>query len=204
MGRYNADTRLQIIAAAETLLSSRDSGVIRINDVAETANIGVPTVYYYFESRDQLIAEAQASIYLKLIEPLHQYLAIAEAAIIAMDEATLLGAMGDNLAMAWSLGQLDGGWKMTKLLMDVWSDPTTQRAFCKSLDAQLERWITAIESSKSLGWIDQEIEVNALITSCWTGSMRQAIFSDSEKMKCSPESIRDFFLKTATRQTSQS
>jgi len=185
------------------MLSNCESVRVRISDVAKLANVGVPTIYYYFDSRDQLIAEAQASTYLKLIEPLHEFLVIAEAAITAEELSTFLSALGDNLVMAWSFGRLDGGWKISKLLIDVWSDPTTQRVFCELLDAQLDRWIKVIESAKTLGWICQEIEVIALITSCWTGSIGQAIFSNSTKLIYSPESIRDYFMKTIAAGASQ-
>jgi AcrR family transcriptional regulator len=203
MSRSNSSTRGHILGVTETMLSKSESSGVRIADVAKLANVGVPTIYYYFESRDQLIAEAQASIYLKLIEPLHQFLAVAEDAIVERDQGACLTAIGDNLVMAWSFGQLDGGWKISKLLMDVWSDQTTQRTFCELLDAQMDRWIVAIESSKALGWLDEETDVIALITSCWTGSMGQAIFSKSTRLIYSPESIRDFFMKIVAVKAAQ-
>jgi AcrR family transcriptional regulator len=203
MDRLNSGKKSHILEVTELMLSGMESSEVHISDVAKLANVGVPTVYYYFESRTQLIAEAQASIYLKLIEPLHEFLLKAETAIVDQDGTAFLAATGDNFVMAWSYGQLEGGWKIAKLLLDVWSDPKTQRRFCELLDVQLERWIRAIESAKELGWIKPDVDAIALITACWTGSMGQAIFSNSIKLIYTPESIRQFFAQAIEVESSR-
>jgi len=189
MDRLNSGKKSHILEVTELMLSGMESSEVHISDVAKLANVGVPTVYYYFESRTQLIAEAQASIYLKLI--------------VDQDGTAFLAATGDNFVMAWSYGQLEGGWKIAKLLLDVWSDPKTQRRFCELLDVQLERWIRAIESAKELGWIKPDVDAIALITACWTGSMGQAIFSNSIKLIYTPESIRQFFAQAIEVESSR-
>lgn len=193
MSRESSSTRQHILAAAESILSRSESSKVHISEVAKLANVGIPTVYYHFESRAQLIAEAQASTYLKLIEPLHNFLCIAEAAITSRDEASFFSATGDNLVLAWSFGQLEAGWKITKLVLDVWSDPKTRSDFSQKLDAQFDRWIIAFEQAQELGWINREVDVMALVATCWAGSMGQAVFSESVRLVYSLESVREFF-----------
>jgi AcrR family transcriptional regulator len=187
-------TRRHIIEVAEAMLAERPSGEIHLADIAEQAHVGVQTIYYHFDSRNQLIAEAQAATYQKLIGPLHEHLIACETSLVTEDEATFWSAMGDNIMLAWAYGSGGDRWKIPKLLIDISSDTKTQRDFSEKLEVQLERWINVIERGKELGWIEPDIDTYALITSCWAGSVGQALFANSAKIYYTPESIRDFFL----------
>jgi AcrR family transcriptional regulator len=52
-----APTRERILAAAAHILSRRGVAATRLSDIADRARIRAPAVYYYFASRDELIAE---------------------------------------------------------------------------------------------------------------------------------------------------
>jgi AcrR family transcriptional regulator len=176
------------------MLAERPSADIHLADIAEGAHVGVQTIYYHFDSRNQLIAEAQAAIYQKLTEPLHEYLISSEAALAANDQAAFWSAMGDNVKLAWAYGLEGDRWKVPKLLIDIASDAKTQREFSEKLETQLERWINVIEQAKELDWIDPDVDTYALITSCWAGSVGQALFANSSKIYYTPESIQQFFM----------
>jgi len=196
-----SNTARQILDVTERVLAESDGSKIRMEDIAKLASVSEPTIYYHFSSRNQLIAEAQVSAYLKLIGPLHLYLDRAEAAVVAKDYDSYVTAVGENVAMAWSYGQTDDKWRISRLFIDIWSDPKTQEEFCEMLDVQLGRWINVIESSKTLGWTDPEIDTMALVTSCWAGSIGQAIFINSKRLKYTPESIREFYIKLSGHKT---
>lgn len=188
-------TRRHIIEITEVMLTERTSSEIHLADIAERAHVGVQTIYYHFDSRTQLIAEAQASAYARLTEPLHHYLIAAEAALLSADGNGFWSALSDNMALAWSYGlEGDDRWRIPKLLIDIASDSKTQREFSEQLETQLERWINVVEKSKELGWIDPELDTYALITSCWAASVGQALFTNSSKIYYTPESMRDFFI----------
>jgi AcrR family transcriptional regulator len=173
--------------------SSRD---IRIAEVAQRACVSVQSIYYYFESLSQLIAQAQVSKYIRIVEPLHEFLETAEVAAINGDEPDFWKAISDDLMLAWSNGQGAAGWRISKLLIDIWSDEKTQREFSKQVGAQFHRWIAVVELAKKRGWIDIEIDSEALIAVCWASTNGQSIFAFSSLIKCSPESARDFLLQT--------
>ena len=195
MVREKSNTFRHILDVTEQVLANSDGHKIRMEDIAKLANVSEPTIYYHFSSRNQLIAEAQVSAYLKLTSPLHKYLDLAEAAIVAKDHDSYVSAVSENVAKAWSYGVTDDKWKIARLFIDIWSDPKTQKEFCEMLDTQLDRWINVIDASKRLGWTDPEIDTMALVTSCWAGSIGQAIFVNSKRLQYSPESIRDFYVK---------
>ncbi|GGL09985.1 TetR/AcrR family transcriptional regulator [Nocardia jinanensis] len=55
-----AGTRDRILAAAARVISARGYSETRLADIAAQAGLRAPAVYYYFESRDELIAEVMA------------------------------------------------------------------------------------------------------------------------------------------------
>ncbi|HEY1761086.1 MAG TPA: TetR/AcrR family transcriptional regulator [Acidimicrobiales bacterium] len=199
MSKGGVGTRRHIIEVAQAMLAETPSGDIHLADIAEGAHVGVQTIYYHFDSRNQLIAEAQAAIYQELTEPLHEYLISSEAALVAEDEEAFWAAVGSNVMLAWTYGHEGDRWKIPKLLIDISSDVKTQREFSEKLELQLERWINVIERGKELEWIDPDVDTYALITSCWAGSVGQALFANSTKIYYTPDSIRQFFIRVGAK-----
>jgi AcrR family transcriptional regulator len=179
------------------MLSERRSAEIHVAEVAEAAYVGVQTIYYHFGNRNRLIAEAQAATYFHLSEPLHDFLVIAEAAVIEDDEETFWRAVGDDVAMAWSYEFGDDKWRISKLLIDIWDDPKTQLAVSELLNVQFERWVKVMNAAKLCGWTDPDLDTYALIASCWAASNGQAIFANASRFNYTPESIRNFYLGIA-------
>ena len=53
----SARTRVRILDAAAKVLSRKGYGGMRLSDVAEAADLQAPAIYYYFDSREDLIEE---------------------------------------------------------------------------------------------------------------------------------------------------
>ena len=193
-----SSTRRHIIDVTEKMLGERPSSEIHLADIADQAHVGVQTIYYHFDSRNQLIAEAQACAYARMTQPLHEYLLIAENALLEEDQDTFWIAVGDIISLAWAHGQGGDRWRIMKLFIDIWLDEKTQREFSDALEVQFDRWINAIEAAKPLGWIDPDIDTYALITACWAASIGQSLFAGSKKICYTPQSIRDFFVHIAS------
>lgn len=187
-------TRQRIIECTEQLLLEVGSNDLHLTKVAERAQVGLQTIYYHFESRTQLIARAQASAYLRLIAPLHGHLEMVERAVVEEDEETYWRVLGQNTTLSWSYAQHDDKWQTTTLLSDIWADDYTREEFRANLDVQVARWVAVIEAGKPLGWVRPDLDTYALVTTCWAGSIGQAIFVNSENNHYSPESINAFFL----------
>ncbi len=197
MVRTGADTRNHILDTTLTMISENESHNIRITDVARRSSVGVPTIYYYFESRTQLIAEAQLFSYAHRTEHLHQCLTRAEAATQAHDEDAFWAAIGENLELAWSAGRGENKWDIVKLLLDVWADPGTRERFSEQLEAQFKRWIDAVELAKDNGWIIRDLDSQVLISTFWSASIGQAVTDGSSQLNPTGEQVRAFFIKAA-------
>ena len=98
------------------MLAQGPSCDIHLAEVAERAHVGVQTIYYHFDSRTQLIAEAQALTYYRLMEPFHEYVTNAEKAIQDEDQELFWTAFGDNVMRAWSHEHGEDRWRVIKLL----------------------------------------------------------------------------------------
>ena len=191
--RKDSQTRQRILDVAIAAIEKDGSRHVRIAEVANRARVGVPTIYYHFESRTQLIAEAQMTIYQRLTEPLHRFQPRITAALANDDREGFLNALGENTEMAWTLGQLDEKWGIVKLLLDVWSQPKVRDQFCARLDVQFERWNDAMEHAKDLGWIDERIDSRTLVATFWAASIGQVITSNSPQFNPTPQEVRGFF-----------
>jgi AcrR family transcriptional regulator len=186
-------TRRHILEATEKLLSTRSSVELRIAEVAHDSDVAVQTIYYHFGSFGRLIAEAQMSAYLHMAEPSRRFLNVAEVAATEGDEDAYRMALGDNIEHLWSF--MNGGdeWRISKLLIDVWSDQHVRLRFCELLDVQFERWIAVIEAGKRRGWFNPELDAPALIASCWAATNGQAILSNMSRVRFTPGDIRNLW-----------
>ena len=201
MAKGQSETKQCILDFASKIIREQGSVHLRVAEVAKGTHVGIPTIYYHYESRARLVAQAQSANYLRLLEPLHHCLAMAENAVAQQDQATFWTAIGDDMELAWIAGRPEDGWAIVKLLLDVWSDPETQATFSHHLDTQFGRWISTAERAKELGWLDGEIDAKVLITSFWAASIGQAIISNSSRMDSSPQSVRDFYMRVMSART---
>jgi AcrR family transcriptional regulator len=190
-------TRQHIIEAVAKMLAQRPSADIHLADVAERAHVGVQTIYYHFDSRTQLIAEAQAFSYYRLMEPFYEHVTKAEKALQDEDQESFWTAFGDNIVLAWSHVPNEDRWRVMKLLIDISEDSATQREFSDALDVQLGRWIEVFDAAKSRGWIDAEIDTRTLVSSAAAAAVGQALLVRSSHVHFTPESIRDFVIHVA-------
>lgn len=193
--RKESLTRNHMIEVASSMIGEAGSSSFRIADLAERANVGVPTIYYHFESRTQIIAEAQMANYFSMTVPLHRILSKAETALSTKDQPIFWEAVRENFQMAWRSGAADQNMGIVKLLLDVFIDPKSRDIFRDRLDIQFARWVAVVEDAKGLGWIGSEIDAQALVAVLWSATVGQVITVGSKYVDVSPEAVSDFAMK---------
>lgn len=191
------ETKRHILAVTARLLETTSSEHLRIVDIADDASVAVPTIYYHFESRQRLIAEAQALVFLILSEPLQGLLSRAEAALVERDGESFWDVIGNHILLGWTLGQRDDERGVLNVLRDVRSDPTTRREFDQGVKDSFLRLVNLIDEAKVVGWARPDIDTGALVVSFWAASSGQTIVSNLYLKGISPERIRDLFLDIA-------
>ena len=192
MSRRQSSTRAHILQVAARMVGADGSENLHIVEIAKNANVGIPTIYYHFDSLAHLIAEAQLVNYFALVEPLHLQLTRAEGFLEARNELAFWDAIEENLIRAWTSGQLGNKIGLLRLFIDVASDPTVRQSFGEHIDKQFARWISLLDGAKNLGWLSSDVDAKTLTTFFWTASVGQVVSINSAQMDLSPEEIRGF------------
>ena len=175
------------------MLREVPSDALRIDTVAESAEVSPEVVDEFFDSRAQLVAEAQMANYFEIIQPLHRILSRVETAIVEGDETAFWEGVEENMVVAWGSGQHGDKWGIVRLLQDIWMDPFSQRHFCDLLDIQFARWIEVVEGAKRAGWVDPDMNAKALITFLWSASIGHIITVGSPALDLGTQDLREFF-----------
>jgi AcrR family transcriptional regulator len=187
-------TRDHILGVAKRMLAESGSNSFRIDDVATEASVGIHTIYYHFGNRALLIAEAQLCAYAQMTEKLESCVNAALEALSEGDEERFWSALSSEVIEAWTIESGGEGWRVVRLLVDIRTDDKSRLALSKRIEAQFLRWSDVLERGMERGWVDKEVNLRALATSCWAGSMGQFAFSGLEGISISPETMRDFYL----------
>ena len=188
-------TKQHIVEVAAQLVREVGSVAFRVADLSERASVGIPTIYYHFASREQVIAEAQLANYFAMTAELPTFFNRACAAIAARDEAGFRAALHDDVEAAWRLGGFDTQIGIMRMLIDIWADAQTRRAFLDMLDGQYARWVAVMSDAQALGWIDDAADAGMLVSFFWAASVGQAAIPSRTGINVTPETIADFCLR---------
>ncbi len=188
-------TKSHIVEVAAQLIREVGSANFHISDLATRAEVGVPTIYYHFTSREQVIAEAQLVNYFEMTAGLRDHFTRAVAAVADRDEIAFAEALRGDIEQAWSLGGFDEQIGIMKLLIDVWADERTRRAFSDMLDAQYARWVSVLSDARDVGWMDNPSDAGLLVAFFWAASVGQAVIPDLRGLGVDASSIGKFCLR---------
>lgn len=79
--------RRNILAAAERLFARSSYDAVQMDDIARQAQVGKPTIYRYFASKDELFLEVFRAALQQLQQQLADVLAANQRPSVALDEA---------------------------------------------------------------------------------------------------------------------
>ncbi len=187
-------TKSHIIEVAAQLVREVGASGFHISDLASRADVGVPTIYYHFTSREQVIAEAQLANYFELTVGLRDHFTSAVVAVVNRDEGAFNDALRGDIEEAWSLGGFDEQMGIMNLLIDVWADERTRQAFKDMLDAQYARWVSVLSDAKDLGWLDDTYDSGLLVAIFWAASVGQAVIPRRSGLDVHSAAVSDFCL----------
>ncbi len=112
--RDASETRRSILEAAVVVLEKVGPDSLRLSDVAVTANVGTPTIYYHFKSREDLILSAQLQILSKVMSPQtgyqHQFHVQLDEAIDRDDRDCFWRVFDEYLVRIWESDPVDQSW----------------------------------------------------------------------------------------------
>ncbi len=187
-------TKSHIVEVAAELVREVGAAGFHITDLANRAAVGVPTIYYHFTSREQVIAEAQLANYFEMTAGLRDHFTRAFAAVAERDETAFAEALRADVEQAWELGGFGEQVGIMNLLIDVWADARTRQAFKDMLDAQYARWVSVLSDARALGWLDDTYDSGLLVAIFWAASIGQAVIPRRSGLDVQSAAVGDFCL----------
>ncbi len=181
---------------AATMLRESDREHFRMAQLAKRADVGVPTIYYYFASMNELIAHAQIINYLELSRPVHSFDQQISEAFAALDEASFWEAMSGHMEAVWQAGtDADGGLGIIRVLADVWMDEGAKAKLRAMMRDRVEFWTTAARTARELGWFSQSLDGEVLVKVLWSAAIGHGVLGEDFLVEDGDARVAAFSLK---------
>lgn len=187
--RNNSATKTHILNATIELLVSRSSSELRIVDIAKHANVGIPTIYYHYASREVLISEAQVENFRRLMANRNPFLAVWREALDSGDRERFVESFHAYHLSIASDDLIEPMWEMIRVLADIRTDREARRRFVEIHDAALEeRWKILVDAQQ-LGWLDPDLDARAFVAHSGTAILGRILLEGSQGFAIEPEAV---------------
>lgn len=187
--RSNSATKTHILNATIELLADRSSNEIRIVDIAKRANVGIPTIYYHYSSRELLISEAQVENFRRLMTGRHPYLAEWRDAIATGDRERFVESFHAYHLEIASNATIEAMWDLVRVLADIRTDQMARRRFVEIHDAALEERVAILLHGQRLGWLNPALDARAFAAHSGTAIIGRILLEGSEHFSIEPEAV---------------
>ncbi|HUX04306.1 MAG TPA: TetR/AcrR family transcriptional regulator [Acidimicrobiales bacterium] len=178
--RRDSQTRLHILETTVALINETGSGELRVADVAKRADVGVPTIYYHFESRARLIAEAQVAHFEQMLVPFRQIFVNMATAVENDDLDKFKEMYRLYVALSWSEDRLPAIWEFLTVLADIQGDMEAKLMFNSMQHRELRHQIEVMNAAKVKGWLEPDVDPRLLTVLVWAATFGRVLteFSD--------------------------
>ncbi len=190
-GRTVSQTRAHILNAAVEMLRESESRQVRIADVAQRANVGIPTIYYHFNSREVLLAEAQVENFFRLLGGRSGHVDVIGDAVEQRDREAFVAGYRQYLIEISDKETTERMWQLARVLLDIFADPVARERFVAAHDASLQRRINIFSRAQEMGWVDDSIDPTSYILESGALILGRIMF-DGSAHQVSPEDMADY------------
>ena len=187
--RNNSTTKTHILNSTIELLATRSSNEIRVVDIAKRANVGIPTIYYHYSSRELLISEAQVENFRRLMSSRHQYLSEWRDAIASGDRDRFVDPFHAYHLDIASSSTIEAMWELVRVLADIRNDRTARLRFVEIHDAALEERVSICVDAQQLGWLNPDLDARAYVAHSGTAILGRILLEGSENFSIEPEAV---------------
>ncbi len=171
------------------LLALQPSAEIRVTDIAKRANVGIPTIYYHFSSREVLISEAQVENFRQLMASRHEHMGEMRDAIDGGDQEQFTDAFHRYHLNNASAASIESMWDFVRVLADIRTDHVARRRFVEIHDAELEERVAIYADAQRLGWLNTDIDARAYVAHSGTAVLGRILLEGSEHFSIDPEAM---------------
>ena len=158
-------------------------------DIAKRANVGIPTIYYHYSSREFLISEAQVENFRRLMSDRHKYLREWRDSLTNGDRERFVEAFHAYHLEIASDETTEAMWEMVRVLADIRTDHEARRRFVEIHDAALEERVSIVVDAQRLGWLNPELDARAYAAHSGTAILGRILLEGSEHFSIEPEAL---------------
>jgi len=188
--RRDSQTRMHILEITVALINEQGSGELRVADVAKGADVGVPTIYYHFESRARLIAEAQVAHFEQMLEPF-RLIFVNMAETVENDDLVKFKEMYRSyVALSWSEDRLPAIWEFLTVLADIQGDMEAKLMFNSIQHRELRHQIQVMNAAKERGWVAPEVDSRLLTVLVWSATFGRVLTEFSDDLAVGPDEMQ--------------
>ncbi len=191
MGAAANATRDHIVEHAQALVREVGSANFRIAELAKRAHVGVPTIYYHFESREQVIAQAQLRTYFELTRPMADYVSRMADALADGDADRFRAELMGDIVTTWEAGAFEEEVGVMRLLLDIWADQTTRQDFRGMVDRRYRNWVRLMEQAQELGWVESAPHAATGVAVFWAASVGLAVLPHAPDLGVTPQRVAE-------------
>ena len=173
--RQESVVRERIVNVAIALIESEGAERVRIADLARRAGVGIPTIYYHFESRAHLIAVAQVARYEAMMAPLRELMDTIESAIAVSDEDEYWRSLRRYFQLVFEPAQVDGKYAMGRLFLDDAGGRSPARDAADFIARQFSRWVATVTGAQARGWVNPALDAPTLTSLFWSAVVGQSM-----------------------------
>lgn len=146
--------------AIQTIDESGEPG-IRVNQLAESAGVSIPTLYHHFGSREGLIEEAQAERFIRALRD------DANAFVIQLGKCNTAGELRETIGRLFASRHAKGRaltrWQRLNALGATYARPTLAEKVVTTHDEVVTNIALALLPFQRQGFIRQNIDLRAVV-----------------------------------------
>jgi AcrR family transcriptional regulator len=193
MARRDSKVKQHILATTVAMITESGPVKVHVADVARRASVGIPTIYYHFDSRAKLIAEAQLVRYEETIRPVRELMDEIEVALGDENDDDFWEAVDRYVALVWTPSQVHGKYEVGTLLLDDALDSDVRDELFAAMNHQYRRWVDVVAAAQARGWFTPRVDGEALTSLFWSASVGQFLATNSAYKTLTPEMMVGLF-----------
>jgi AcrR family transcriptional regulator len=185
--RRDSDTRDRILAASISIIAADGSANLRMADVADVATVGVPTIYYYFSSRENLVAAAQAERFRHLLDGDRALLEDLRTHLENKDLEAWLETSDLLSGRYWGAIVTELIWEIIEIFADIRREEQVRIEVGTVVRDALAFRAETFRMAQENGWADDTIDPLSWVTYFFGATLGQVIADLHPDLRADPE-----------------
>ena len=158
MGRRETETRQQILDSCVALIEQAGGRRLRVKEIAEAANVAIPTIYYYFDDRETLLAEAHTVRLLEIFSELDGDRSRTVEAVEAVDQDGSVEAVAAVREPYWDPVKRETVWRYVEALTELHRDPVVFDRVAKVIEERIMQRVDTVAELQRHGWVTDQVD----------------------------------------------